>query len=268
MDATLWFDPETGEAEQGNPDYDPPVATWKVIRQGNAISILARNAKDNVVLIASGTWSGKGIGQRQEIGETVTESQWGTLTNVISSVDRDEELGRVQRREPKRPLVEYTGPEGVIPGAEASRQPTELRADPGGERDGLSGWWIFGAGVVALIGFIISWKAQQPNDPMGKVITIALGLLAGGLLIYSIYGGATRCPSCHAWFKREHTGTDELGSSTATRNESVAVNDSAGKQIGTTTQSVTYEVTRYRYHYKCKTCSHRWSADSSSQRKV
>lgn len=93
VDVTLWFDPETGEL--GSANYDPPIAVWKVIREGDAISILARNAKDNIVLIASGTWQGRGIGQRSEIGETVTDSQWG------SPRDRDRQ-GRRRRRASRR----------------------------------------------------------------------------------------------------------------------------------------------------------------------
>lgn len=269
MDVTLWFDPETAEAEVGKADYDPPTATWKVIRQGDAISILARNAKGKVVLIASGTWSGKGIGGRNEIGETVTDSQWGKLANVILKAEAGEDLGVVQRREveigpnstsePRRPLVDYTGPEGVTPGATASTP------KPGNQPKGSSGWWVFGAGVAAGIGAVISWKAEQPYDSGGRAITVALGILAAVLLGYSIYGGATRCPSCHAWYKRKKTGRDEAGTSTESREETTSVKDSAGNVVGSTSQYVTYHVTRYNHHYSCRACSHRWTLQSSSR---
>jgi len=252
VDVTLWFDPETGAAEQGNPAYDPPVSTWKVIREGQTVSVLARNATSKVVLIASGSWTGKGVGKRDEIGDTLTDSQWAKLENALHTFDRGEALAGVDRNKPAIPPVESTGPEDVRPGAS-------------GSKDGRSGWWIFGAGVVALIGFVISWKAQQPGDSAGKTITVVLGILAVGLLGYAIYGGATRCPSCHAWLKRKHLRTENMGTSTESRQETTSVKDSSGNTVGSTSQYVTYNVTTYHYHYSCKACSHRWTRSGTSK---
>jgi uncharacterized protein YcfJ len=252
VDVTLWFDPETGAAEQGNPAYDPPVSTWKVIRQGEAISVLARNAKDAVVLIASGSWTGMGVGKRDEVGDTLTDRQWGKLEHALRTFDRGEALAGVDRSKPPVRTVAEPG------GQAADAKPTRAR-------DGRSGWWVFGAGVVALVGCLIAWKAQQPDDATGKAITYSLGILAVGLLGYSIYGGATRCPSCHAWFKRKRLSTENMGTSTESREETTSVKDSAGNVVGSTSQYVTYNVTTYHYHYSCKACRHRWTLSGTSK---
>jgi hypothetical protein len=97
---------------------------------------------------------------------------------------------------------------------------------------------------------------------------IALGVLTLGLVIYGGYGLGTRCPNCKAWYRREITSTDNLGTSTFTRQESKPVYDSSGKQTGTTYETVTYERTEYRYHYQCKECRHRWTGHGSSETRI
>ena len=48
----------------------------------------------------------------------------------------------------------------------------------------------------------------------------------------------------------------------------MAVYDGDGKQSGSTTRSVSYEVRRYNYHYRCAVCAHRWTRQGTSQRRM
>ena len=125
--------------------------------------------------------------------------------------------------------------------------------------DRRSGWWALAAAGVALAGTIVSWQAMPPGDGVALGITIALAAVTLGLVIYGGIGLGTRCPSCRAWYRRETTSTDVLGTSTYSKQIEQPVRDSSGKQIGTTSETATYERTDYRYHYRCKECAHRWT---------
>jgi hypothetical protein len=109
---------------------------------------------------------------------------------------------------------------------------------------------------------------MPPGDHVALAVTIALAVVTLGLVIYGGIGLGTRCPSCRAWYRRETTSTDVLDTSTYSKQISTPVNDSSGKQIGTTSETATYERTSYRYHYRCKMCSHRWTGTGSSERRV
>ncbi len=133
--------------------------------------------------------------------------------------------------------------------------------------DRRSGWWALAAFLVSLVGTILAWKVS-PHDGLGLATTIGLGACTLGLGIYALYGVTTRCPECKAWYRRETTSTTNLGTTTTTRYINEPVHDSSGKQTGTVSTLATYEVTRYRYHYRCKECAHQWTGTGSSERRI
>lgn len=261
MGDTLWFDPDTGSATPGSADQDPPDGHWKVLREDAAVSVLARNAKRKIVLIGNGQWSRKGIGKRYAVSEPIDDKTWAKLESALHRLGRGDEPA-----EPADPsaLVDASGP-GELASAQATDADQPART---GRGDLRSGWWAFAAALVTAAGCAIAWMAHTPGDSVSLAVAIILTVGALGLVIYLLYGLGTRCPSCKAWYRRETTSTEVTGTSTVSRQESTPVYDSSGKQSGTTYQTVTYEVTNYRYYYRCKECSNRWTGSGSSERRV
>ena len=231
------FDPETGGTERvaESLSSDALGQLWKIICEDDAVSIVADKGDGKVGLIGAGRWTGKGIGQRYAMGDPIDERSWGKIEHALRCA--------------------FAGP--AAGGAAGS-----------GGKDRRSGWWALAAAGVALAGTIVSWQAMPPGDGVALAVTIALAVVTLGLVIYGGIGLGTRCPSCRAWYRRETTSTDMLGTSTVSRTISKPVHDSSGKQTGTTSELATYERTNYRYHYRCKECSHRWTGTGSSERRI
>ncbi len=197
---------------------------------------------------ATARWDGSALVDRDDGDSTLSANaaMWTSIEQAVATIAKE------------RPAS--------TPAVRVSSVAHENQPAPSvGTRETRSGWWALGAMVVAIGGAIVAWMSNRPGDTVGLVIAIALTVLAVGLVIYTVYGATTRCPGCKAWYRRETTSVEDLGTSQVTRHESKPVYDSSGKQTGTTSEWVTYNVTNYRYHYRCKECSHRWTGHGSSE---
>jgi hypothetical protein len=212
---------------------------WNVIADGSRTTATIEDSNGKV--IATAKWDGQCLTGSGAPGE-INEHQWGIVENAWTEVltwDAPGERAKVSLRQASRELV--------------------------GSRDKRSGWWAFGAFLLALVGFIVAILVHTKGDNISLATIFVLGVLAAGLGIYAAYGAGTRCPSCKAWYRRKTTSVDNLGSHTEQRQVSKPVYDSAGKQTGTTYETKTVTVTRYRYNYKCKECGHTWTGTGTSE---
>jgi hypothetical protein len=236
---------------------------WKIVVEDTLVIVHAHDED----AFAYAKWDGERLADREvrsKRGRTVNDYQWGLVEKVASEA--------ITGYPAPVPLAAYDSATSGTPRISATpseapaAQPRPRPKSP--PKDRRSGWWAFAAAGLALGGTLVSWKTMPPGDSVALGITIALGVLTLGLVIYGGYGLGTRCPNCKAWYRREITSTDNLGTSTFTRQESKPVYDSSGKQTGTTYETVTYERTEYRYHYQCKECRHRWTGHGSSETRI
>lgn len=251
----VWLEPETWTTTKtrrkrphaGDDDDAPPTAWQVIVDHGQA--------------------------RIQRAGEVVASARWNRETHAL--VDRAAEDEAVMTRAVWQHLQDAlraataptTGPLPARAQPEpAARLPEVAATASGSATVRRSGWWALAASVVAIAGALIAWRVAR--DDVGLYLAIALGVIALGLTSYTLFGAATRCPRCTAWYRRKLESTDLLGTSTENRDESVAVYDSDGKQTGTTYRSVTYEVSRYNYNYRCKQCSHRWTTQGTTSRRI
>lgn len=228
---------------------------WKVVVDGERVTVHASDEDS----CARATWDGERLTDREVRSKrrTINDYQWGVVEKAVIEVITG-------RPAPMPPRMSSGAAAGVAVEPAAARAP----AGKNSGKDRRSGWWALAAAGVALAGTIASWQAMPPGDGVALAVTIALAVVTLGLVIYGGVGLGTRCPSCRAWYRRETTSTDVLGTSTTSRTISKPVYDSSGKQTGTTSELATYEVTNYRYHYRCKECSHRWTGTGSSERRI
>jgi hypothetical protein len=219
---------------------------WKVVIDGERVTVHSSSEGS----FAHARWDGERLSGREvrPARLAVNDYQWGVVEKAVIEVV----TGRAA------PM-----PARASAGAAPERERAGLRP-----RDRRSGWWALGAIGVALAGALVSWWVMPSGDPVALGITIALGAGAIALAIYGGYGLGTRCPSCRSWYRRETTATTTTGTSTYSKQIDEPVRDSSGKQIGTTSVTATYERTEYRYDYRCKECSHRWTGHGSSERRV
>lgn len=224
---------------------------WKVVVDGERVTVHANDETS----CARATWDGERLTDREVRSKqrTINDYQWGVVEKAVIEVITG-------RSAPMPPRMSSGAAAG------AAVEPAATRVPAG--KDRRSGWWALAAIGVALAGTIVAWQAMPPDDGVALAVTIALAVVTLGLVIYGGIGLGTRCPSCRAWYRRETTSTDVLGTSTTSRMISKPVYDSSGKQTGTTSELATYEVTNYRYHYRCKECAHRWTGTGSSERRI
>lgn len=236
---------------------------WKIVVEDKLVSVHAHDEGP----FAYATWDGERLADREvrsKTGRTVNDYQWGLVEKVASEA--------ITGYPAPVPLAAYDSATSGAPrtSATASEAPAAQPRPkpPSRPKDRRSGWWAFGAAGLALAGTIVSWRTMPPGDQVALGITIALGVLTLGLVIYGGYGLGTRCPNCKAWYRRDTTSTDIIGTSTFTRQESKPVYDSSGKQSGTTYETVTYQRTDYRYYYKCRECRHEWTGTGSTESRI
>jgi hypothetical protein len=224
---------------------------WKVVVDGKRVTVHASDATS----FARATWDGEQLTDRELRSEqhTINDYQWGVVEKAVIEVI----TGRAAPM--PRSAISGAGAES----ATAAEAPPSTKA-----QDRRSGWWAFAAAGAALAGTIVSWRTMPPGDNVALGVTIALAVVTLGLVIYGGVGLGTRCPGCRAWYRRETTSTDVLDTSSYSKQITTPVKDSSGKQIGTTTETATYERTSYRYHYRCKVCAHRWTGTGSSERRI
>jgi len=229
---------------------------YKVEVQGDVATISALDADD----FARATWTGGALVDHEVKSahtDKINDYQWGVVQTALIAATG----GTVPEapRAMERPRAADVTPVGRA-------RPTVTTGDQRG--DGRSGWWALGAALTTTFALAGSLLFGPAGDQVMLGVNIALGVLALGLWIYGGYGLATRCPSCKAWYRRKLTDTTNLGSHTTTRQVSKPVYDSSGKQSGTTYETATYEVTKYRYSYRCKECSHQWTGAGTSERRI
>jgi hypothetical protein len=221
---------------------------WKIVLEDRRVIVYAHDEG----AFAYGTWDGERLADREVRSKrqrTVNDYQWGVVERVVSAV-----LGG-----PPAPSQ---------PSATASEAPAARPKPPRPPKDRRSGWWALAAIGVAFAGTMLSWRSMSPDDDVALGVTIALAVVTFGLVIYGGYGLGTRCPKCRSWYRRDTTSTDIIGTSTYSKQVETPVYDSSGKRTGTTYETATFERTDYRYHYRCRECSHTWTGTGSSEHRI
>jgi hypothetical protein len=223
---------------------------WKIVIEDHRVIVHAHDEG----AFAYGTWDGERLVDREVRSKqqrTVNDHQWGVVEKAVSAAS-----GAAQ--------PSATASEAVA----ALTEPTRPPKPAGPPKDRRSGWWALAAIGVASAGTMVSWQAMPPDDSVALGTTIALGVVTLGLVIYGGYGLGTRCPKCRSWYRRETTSTDILGTSTYSKQVEKPVYDSSGKRTGTTYETATFQRTDYRYHYRCRECSHTWTGTGSSETRI
>jgi hypothetical protein len=75
----VWFDPETGNIERSA----AAGLRWKVVCEGEAVSILGDVGRGEAGLLGAGRWTGKGIADRRATGAPIADSAWGKLEHAL-----------------------------------------------------------------------------------------------------------------------------------------------------------------------------------------
>jgi len=224
---------------------------WKLVIEDDKVTLYATDDR----AFARARWDGEQLIDRELTSSPIqpNDYQWSVIASGVSQLLTGRPL----------PVATFDSPVRV-PKRGRDVTPVASRTT-----DRRSGWWALGAFLIALVGMIVTIATRSPGDN-GLVTGIAIGLGAGtlGLGIYNLIGISTRCPRCRAWFRRETRSIDHMGSHTKSKTIDEPIYDSDGKQTGSRSVHATYEVSEYRYNYRCKECSNTWSRHSTSEHRV
>jgi hypothetical protein len=178
------------------------------------------------VSIGTARWKiGGGLRDRKALDPRITDSAWSKLERVIRELDRP-----AYEQQPLQP--------------------------------GSSGAWVILVCLLMLggaIGALIAFTSHGGTPLLATAI--GAGALAIVLGSYVVVGFGRSCPSCKAWSRRQVINVDSYGTTT----EHALEWDFDGQADGTNLRSVEKAVSRFRHHYRCKACGHKWTGGVQSQ---
>ena len=91
------------------------------------------------------------------------------------------------------------------------------------------------------------------------IIIAVVGVIVLGVIIY---GWVNSCPECKKWFSKNLDDKEEINRSTCyeTVTRTDVTKNAYGKVVSRTRRKEQVRMTYYKYrdHYSCATCSHKW----------
>jgi hypothetical protein len=178
------------------------------------------------VALGTARWKiGGGLRDRKAHDPRITDSTWSKLERLVRELDRP-----AYEKQPLQP-----GSSGALP------------------------ILVFLLVLGGAVGAVVAFTSRGGTALLAAAI--GAGVLAIMLGIYVVVGTSRACPSCKAWGRRQVINVDSYGTTT----EHSLDWDYDGQADGTNVRSVTKAVSRFRHHYRCRACGHKWTGGVQSQ---